>query len=116
MNPAKKSLINWNLITGHTNYNVGASAGAPSSSSPGHYSAVLAGLSAESSPTSLPIHQLSDLEQEQEGLKKWRRVLGTSTGDSDPGRELSKATHWLISVQTEDFAASTSPMGRSIIH
>uniref|UniRef100_B3P2Q8 GG10202 n=1 Tax=Drosophila erecta TaxID=7220 RepID=B3P2Q8_DROER len=77
---------------GHTNYNVGASAGATSSSH-GHYSAVLAGLSAESSATSLPIHQFPDLEQQREGLKKWRRVLGTSTGDSDPGRELSKATH-----------------------
>ncbi|XP_017042702.1 uncharacterized protein LOC108089099 [Drosophila ficusphila] len=38
---------------------------------PWNYSAVLAGLSAESSPASLPIHRFTDLEQEREGLR-WR--------------------------------------------
>jgi len=80
----------------------GASAGTPStssSSSSGHYSAVLAGLSAESSAPSLPITNLLIYRfgAGTRRLKKWRPTLGTassasSTGDSDPGRELSEAT------------------------
>ncbi|XP_016954349.1 uncharacterized protein LOC108027418 [Drosophila biarmipes] len=59
----------------------------PSSSS-GHYSAVLAGLSAESPAASLPIYQFThypfaDLEQEREGLRsgaqRWALLLPLAT-------------------------------------
>lgn len=123
MNTAKKSLINWNFITGHGD-SIKASAlctaidtdsdmdtDTDTSASSSHYSAVLGWLNAESSPPSLANWSR---DKKAYGGAHGKQISrsgghGEPTGDSLPGRELSEATPWLISGQTESQVRSIIP-------